>query len=100
MRAMGANYTCCACWVGIEAILTSACETRQVQRMLSGWIFHQGSGVPKMGKGSGTASGFLPDADPARRAWAQSWPIPRRGQNWDAIARLRYGAPLEWLLIE
>src|SRR5258705_6560429 len=43
---------------------------------------------------------FLPDNDPARKAWDTEWPTHRTGHHWDAIGQLRYGAAHEWLLVE
>ena len=43
---------------------------------------------------------FLSNHDPAKSAWARSWPTDRQGHNWDAVARLRYGTTFEWLLVE
>jgi hypothetical protein len=43
---------------------------------------------------------FLPDGHPARVAWKSWWPTTGKAQNWDAIARVRYGEVWEWLLVE
>ncbi len=45
---------------------------------------------------------FLGSADPARVAWARTWPRARGrvGPHWDAVGRARFGARTEWLLVE
>jgi hypothetical protein len=43
---------------------------------------------------------FLPPDDAAKRDWNAAWPTRGTGHNWDAIARLRFGAAREWLLVE
>ena len=45
---------------------------------------------------------FLQSDDPARVAWARTWPRAggRVGPHWDAVGRARFGARTEWLLVE
>jgi hypothetical protein len=45
---------------------------------------------------------FLPPGDPARAAWARTWPRAggRVGPHWDAVGRARFGSRTEWLLVE
>lgn len=44
--------------------------------------------------------GFLSDSDPVHDAWKQYWPQGRGIHNWDAVAKVRFGAAEEWLLVE
>lgn len=53
-----------------------------------------------MGSPSGSILQFLPDDDPAKKAWSAAWPTQRTGPNWEAIAQLDHGASREWLLVE
>jgi hypothetical protein len=43
---------------------------------------------------------FLPNDDPARKAWDSAWPTHRTWHNWDAIGVVGFGAVTEWLLVE
>jgi len=43
---------------------------------------------------------FLPADDPARLAWPEFWPVRGNPQNWDAVARVKFGSSWEWLLVE
>lgn len=44
--------------------------------------------------------GFLSASHPALGAWSRFWPQGSGIHNWDAVAKVRFGAAEEWLLVE
>ncbi len=43
---------------------------------------------------------FLPSTNPTVALWKSAWPHHSGVHNWDAVAQIKFGGSIEWLLVE